>query len=471
MGKNPHIVLLIARGEAVRNFIYSDTLSNLSKNAKVTILSSVNNDRISQISAKQNIEIHKLEEFRENPIVVFYREIVHTAHYQYLWNTEVKYYWGRHNLRVKGNIKEFTKLWALRILGFPLSNKPLLRIASYIEKWLSQKFCPSKYFVDLFRTLKPDLIFNCSHIHGTKADLPIRVASKMNIKTGAFIFSWDNLTSRGRIFPQYNHYLVWNKLMCEQLLRLYSPSIKSSQIHITGTPQFDFHFKEYYSLNKKELSEKVGIDYKRPYILYTTGMATDFPDEHKILLSIIHYLKQIDKNVRPQLVVRTYAKGTSNEMVRLQKEYFNDSDVFFPPILWDSKSLMPFYEDLFIYSNLIRHSKFGINAASTVTLELMMFRKHVINIGFEPPKSYLPYWKRFSRHIKHAHFRPVVSSKAVLVAKSLDNLNHMIDALMKSNYPKNKFQNKFLKKMFDNNLDGKSGLRVARTLLSICNDP
>ena len=53
-------------------------------------------------------------------------------------------------------------------------------------------------------------------------------------------------------------------------------------------------------------------------------MATDFPDEHKILLSIIHYLKQIDKNVTPQLVVRTYAKGTSNEMVRLQKEYFND---------------------------------------------------------------------------------------------------------------------------------------------------
>jgi len=38
MPKKPHIVLIIPRGEAVRNFLYSDTLRILSENARVTLL-------------------------------------------------------------------------------------------------------------------------------------------------------------------------------------------------------------------------------------------------------------------------------------------------------------------------------------------------------------------------------------------------------------------------------------------------
>tara|TARA_B100001248_G_scaffold78420_1_gene56650 strand:+ start:327 stop:1739 length:1413 start_codon:yes stop_codon:yes gene_type:complete len=465
-----NIILVVARGEAVRNFIFSDSLTSLANQSNLTILSSVQNKEISLIAKKNRINLVALNEIKENSIVTFFRDIIHTAHYQFLWNTEIKYYWGRHNLRVKGSLKESVKLYALRILGIPLSNKTMLRISSKIEKWISWYFRPPNYFENLFRDLRPDLIFNCSHIHGQLADLPMRIASGMGISTSVFIFSWDNLSSRGRIFPHYDHYFVWNNDMCDQLLTLYGKSIKTSSIHITGTPQFDYHFNQKYCLKEKELYDKIGLKHDRPYILYTTGMSTDFPEEHKIVEKIIGYIKSKKNQKRVQLVVRTYAKGTSKEMKRLQKIFKDDSDIYFPPILWDSKSLMPFFDDLFIYSNLIRYSAVGINAASTVSLELMMFDKPVINIGFEPPESSLPYWKRFSRHITHAHYKPVVKSKSVMVARSVENLMEMIDFSIKN--PKNtkKMQTRFLSKMFDGNIDGKSGERISQILLKIANE-
>lgn len=467
MQRNTNIILVVARGEAVRNFIFSDNLVHLAKQSNLTILSSVENEEINLIAKRNDINLVALNEIKENPMVTFFREIIHTAHYQFLWNTEIKYYWGRHNLRVKGDLKETVKLYMLRLFGRPLANSTMLSIASKIEKWISWYFRPPNYFENLFNKIKPDLVFNCSHIHGTLADFPMRIASGMKILTSVFIFSWDNLSSRGRIFPPYNHYLVWNNDMRDQLLDLYGQSIKASKIHVTGTPQFDYHFNPKYYLSKNELFDKIGLDHDRPYILYTTGMSTDFPEEHKIVKRIIEYVKSNKNQKRAQLVVRTYAKGTSKEMEMLQTDFMNDSDIYFPPILWDTKSLMPFFDDLFIYSNLIRYSTVGINTASTVSLELMMFNKPIINIGFEPPGSRLPYWKRFSRHIAHEHYKPVVKSKAVMVAKSIENLIKILDFSIRNPNETKKMQKKFLSKMFNGNNDGKSGERIAQALLRI----
>ena len=51
-----------------------------------------------------------------------------------------------------------------------------------------------------YKKIKPDIVFNCSHIHGPGADFPVQVAAFNGIPTSVFLFSWDNLTSRGRIF-------------------------------------------------------------------------------------------------------------------------------------------------------------------------------------------------------------------------------------------------------------------------------
>ena len=155
---------------------------------------------LKEFSSSYSERIIQFKKYKENPLVVLFREIIHTAHYQWLWSEAVKYYWGRHNDRVRGNIREKIKLYIWRMFGSLFASRPMLRYGTKIEQWLSWKFRPTRYFDDLFNELNPDLVFNCSHIHGTKADLPMRVASGMGIPSAVFIFSWDNLTSRSRIF-------------------------------------------------------------------------------------------------------------------------------------------------------------------------------------------------------------------------------------------------------------------------------
>ena len=430
-------------------------------------MTNLNHGELKEFSEPFCDRIIQFQEYKENALVILFREIIHTAHYQWLWSEAVKYYWGRHNARVKGNIRQMVKLYIWRIFGRIIAFRPMLRICTKIEQWLSWKFRPTKDFDQLFDRLKPDLVFNCSHIHGVRADLPMRVASGMGITTSVFIFSWDNLTSRSRIFPPYDHYLLWNKKMLDQLIELYSPEININQVHTIGSPQFDFHFNPKFIWEKEKLYNEVGLDINRPYILYTTGMASDFPQEHKIVQSIIEYIKEKKIEKRPQLVVRTYVKGTSEDMLLLAKNYQNDKDIIFPPILWDPLWVMPLNKDLYVYSNLIRFTSLGINTASTVTLELMMHNKPAINIGFEPPGSNLPNWSRFSRHVDYEHYIPVVSSGAVMLARSISELNDMIVFAFDNPHHKKEEQQGFIDNMFDGKIEKSSASRASNKLYKI----
>ena len=52
-----------------------------------------------------------------------------------------------------------------------------------------------------------------------------------------------------------------------------------------------------------------------------------------------------------QIVVRTYIKGISKEMLSLMEKYKDDADIIFPENLWSEKWLMPLYSDCNVYSN------------------------------------------------------------------------------------------------------------------------
>jgi len=459
----PHIVLVVARGEAVRNFLYSDTLPFLSRQARVTLLSLVNHGEVVEQVRPYVDQILSLREHPEHPLVTRFRLLVHNAHFRWIWSDAVKYYWGLHDARAKTLRQKirrlFTKAFA-RIFAF----RPLLEILTEVDETLSWWLRPTREFETLFDELKPDLVFNCSHIHGPQADLPMRIACRMGIPTAVFVFSWDNLTSRSRIFVPYDYYLMWNEQMRAQLLGQYR-NIKPEQVFATGTPQFDFHFKSEYCMSREELCAIMGLDPLRPFVLYTTGLDTDFLDEHKFIEAVIQYLKEPGLKSRPQLVVRTYIKGTSPEIQAMAGR--NIPDVVFPPILWDKQWTMPLHEDLSIYSSLLHHCALGINAASTVTLELMALDKPVINIGMEPPGSILPQHALFSRHVAYEHFRPVARSGGVMVARSLEDLQAMIRLGLSMPEAQREERTKFIRTMMDDSLDGFAGRRVAERLVEL----
>jgi len=459
----PHIVLIVPRGEAVRNFIYSDTLCLLSREARVTLLSVVANERILRHARPYVERIILLKEQPECRLLLYLRHVIHYAHFRWLWSKVAQNIWEWHDAEATTLPRQVERIVWKAVMRL-LANRPTLRVLSAIEREATWLLRPNDTFVRLFRELQPDLVFNTSHIHGPAGELPAKIAHHMGVPTAGFIFSWDNLTSRSRILVPYDYYFVWHVGMRDQLLRIY-PEIPPERVFVTGTPQFDFHFKPRFWLGREKLAEHVGFDPKRPYVLYTTGIAHHFPEEHRMVELVIRLLDEVPVSPKPQLVVRTYIKDTSPEMLALAQR--NIPDVFFPPVLWDKEWFTPLYEDLAIYTSLLRHAALGINAASTVSLELLMHDKPVINLGFDPPGSSIPHHFRYARHIEFDHYWPVATSGAVMVARSAEDMREMLIRGLTVPEADSDRRRQFISNVFGDMLDGRAGQRVAERLAQI----
>jgi hypothetical protein len=463
MAWRPHVLLIAPRGESIRNFVYSDTLPALYRSCETTLLTVVEDDHVLGRFKPLIDHIVGLQAHPDPALVSYFRRFVDLAHFRWLWSQVAKNVWEWRDWQADTPRKKLRRA-ILKAAVRTAANRPFVEVLAAMERVLSSTFGATDYFDQLFRTRRPSLVFNTSHVHGPAADEPVRAARRLGIPTATFIFSWDNLTSRSRIFPPYNYFLVWHDGMRRQLLDIYR-AIPPESVFVTGTPQFDFHFRPEYRLGREELCRRVGLDPRRPFVLYTAGIDHHFKEEHRHVEFIARVLQRIDIKPKPQLLVRVYAKGTSPEMRALATR--NLPGVVFPPVLWDEKWATPLHEDLAIYTSLLEHTSMGINAASTVSLELMMHDKPVMNIGFNPPGSLLAYHDRWIRHIEFDHYRPVAESGAVMVAKSDSDVTAMLERGLRNSGADRDRRKNFLREMFGETLDGRAGARVAKVLMEL----
>lgn len=466
MRSRPHILLVVPRGEAVRNFLHSDVPRVLAAEADVSLLSVVTDEALLAPALPYLTRVIPLEDHPTSRGIGYLRLLTDTAHDRWLWSEVARNRWelGDRRAREQGKrVKRLLVTTAARGLAHPWCLERLTRLEQRLNLRTAGKH--GAMMEELLGRLSPDLVFNSSHIHGPAGELPCRVARRMGIRTAGFIFSWDNLTSRSRIFVEYDDYLVWGPRMAEQLLRIYR-GLSPAQVHQTGSPQFDFHFQERFRLSRAEVCRRIGIDAERPYVLYTTGIWRHFPEEHRHVEAVARILGELDLPRRPQLVVRTYAKGTSDEMKALAAAGLPETA--FRPGLWEAAWHTPRPEDVPLYSSLLHHASVSINAASTVTLEALMLGKPVINLDFDPPGVDLHPSSGYSRHVRFDHFRPIAESGATFLARSTDDMRRMLrEALTRAGPRDAAATSAVLGPIFGDTLDGRSGERVARRLLEV----
>jgi hypothetical protein len=457
------VVIVAGRGEVIRNFLFSDTLPRLAEDAEVTVLSVVDDEEfLGRVRAHVPAEaIVTLADLPPPRLATYVRTLTENAHDRWLWSAVARNNWELRDRRARQRGR-LGRRRLLKLVARALARRPALEALTALEQALTYRLRPTRAFDDLFARLRPDLVFNGSHIHGQAAELPLRVAHRMGLRTAGFVFSWDNLTSRSRIFVPYDDYLVWNDGMRRQLLEIY-PRIPENRVHATGTPQFDYHFKPEFRLPREELCRRIGVDPGRPFVLYTTGIDNHFFDEHLHVERVAKLLAGTPQ--KPQLVVRTYVKGTSAEMKALARRGL--PDVAFPPVGWHERWHTPHYDDLAVYTSLLLHCALGVNAASTVSLELMIFDKPIVNLRFDPPGSELPWCLGYERHILFDHFRPVAESGATMVARSDEDLKRMLTRGLSEPLADSKMRREFLSRMFGDLLDGRAGRRVAERLLTL----
>jgi hypothetical protein len=456
-----NITILIPRGEVIRNFVYTGMIDFLAEKANLSLVSVRPNSAVIENLALKYGEVHPLKEIPERWAVGFQRELIEMAHGRWLWSRAARERWRIRDAEAV-SLKQKAFRAGKKALSLAFSNRPGLRILSKIERDASRVLKTTDEYINLYQRLSPSLVFNGSHVHSRNAIQAVQAANWLGIPTATFIFSWDNLTSQGRILLPYDYFLVWSEDLKRQLLEIYD-QIHPAQVFVTGTPQFDFHFQDKFYRSREEFCREIGADPARPIALYTTGMANHMPGEEEIVEEIADMLTAIGGANPPQLLVRIYAKDLTGRFEELKKRR---KDIIFPEVAWEKEWLTPRYEDSAALVNTLRHAAFGINVASTVSLELCMFDKPVINVGYNP-RSISESRLKYADYYEFDHYAPVVESGAVEIARDRAEMRRlMIQALDRPARGSENRKN-LLKKMFGETLDGNSARRVAEVLLSV----
>lgn len=453
------ILFVIPRGEVIRNFVFSGTLDRLAEHCDVDLLTVEPNSSMTEMLSRKFGHVYPLREINERWAVRFQREIIEMAHGKWLWSRAAQQRWRLRDSEAVSFRQKAIRA-AKKIISRPFSNRTGLRILSKTERLSSRVLRTTDEYIKLLNEVKPDLVFNGSHVHSRNAIQAVQAANWLGIPTATFVFSWDNLTSQGRITLPYDLYLVWSEDLKCQLLEIYD-HVRDDQIVVTGSPQFDFHFRKSFYTERSEFCESIGADPDRPIVLYTTGMANHMPGEEEIVEEIADMLSDISTETKPQLLVRVYAKDLTGRFDELKNRR---KDILFPEVAWEKEWLTPRFEDCAALVNTLRHCDVGVNIASTVSLELCMFDKPVINVAYNPrnlPEENLD----FAEYYKFDHYSPIIKSGAVELAEDRSAMRSMLCDALNDPRRSSSERKRLIKKMFANTLDGRSAFRVADALL------
>lgn len=252
-------------------------------------------------------------------------------------------------------------------------------------------------------------------------------AEQLKIKTASFIFSWDNLASKGRMAANFDYYLVWSDLMKEELLHFYK-KVSSQNVVVVGTPQFEPYVLEKYQTAKNDFYARFNLDPSKKTICFSCGdISTSKNDE--LYITTIAEAVQENKIQNVNLLVRTSPAEDPIRFERFVKKY--------PFIQWNYpkwhlartghqeewSQRIPSKEDVADLRSLLEYSDLNINMLSTMSLDFMQFDKPVINPVFGNAKNGLYDDQRF---LQYPHIKKVVNSNATRIVK---NEQELIEAI------------------------------------------
>lgn len=402
------ILIILPRGETFRNFLYSGIISELKKKYYLVIVSVKPNEELWSELKENSDELYELKKTNYSYFHRYVFGLLDLAHNRYMWSESAKYRWQRKDIEAKkkGN---FFKRAVNKNLAILFSKNKLILVLEKFDRFLSKFQKSVKYWDKYFKNNQIDLVFNTSHSHSRNASQVVYAARPNKVKTCTFLFSWDNLTSQGRVNPEYDFIFSWNSEIKQDFHNIY-PHYSKEQVLITGTPQFINHFSEEKTLSKKELYKSLNLKEDAVFFLYSSGMSHHMPYEPYVVERIADIIYKINPSYK--LVVRTYAKDRFKVFDYLKTER---KDIIIPEVKWELNFQTPLMEDNAFYISLLKNCVAGINVASTISLELCMLDKPVINVGYDPPnKNVYPYdYKKF---YSYDHYKPIVESGAIALA-------------------------------------------------------
>lgn len=454
--------VVITDGVGFRNFILSDFLAAAEKEFdEVVILSCLPADVYAEFVT--NSKIIELDVFEENFKTWFFRKAKEVAHLK----LHQKNNFGiQDSLKINNSKSKTARGYATRFI-FKLTS--VFQSEKWIQRfnfWQQKSFRNNPITVNYKAILENenfDLLFFTHQRPPFIAPL-VYQAEQLNIKTTSFIFSWDNLASKGRMAADFDYYLVWSDLMKTELQQFYT-SVRKENIAVVGTPQFEPYVLERYQSDKSSFFEKFDLDLNKKTICFSCGDISTSKNDELYIETIANAICD-GKIENVNFIIRTSPAEDPIRFASLVER--------FPFVRWNYpqwklsrqnhqeswSQRIPSVQDLKDLRGLLEYSDLNINMLSTMSLDFMQFDKPVINTVFGNSENGLYDDQRF---LNYAHIVNIVNSNATKIARNQEELINSINLYLENSNLDSENRKQLLNLQVSKPLSN-TGKRIAETL-------
>jgi hypothetical protein len=426
-----NLAIVIPDGVGMRNFLLGPFLQQATQSTSLDILHAIP-DGVMQRSGLSALNgrtrWHCLYGHPDGRLQEFLRYTLAYAHMQWM-DTELM----RLQLRVPvpGTARRRLFDSAARSVGRAAGSQRGIRL---LDRWhcrVAGRAPSVQHYRRLFEEWRPSILF-CSHQRPPQVVAPVLAARSLGIPTATFIFSWDNLSSKGRVAAPFDHFLVWAEVMRQELLRYY-PDVSPDRVHIVGTPQFDPYADRTLLWSRTEFFRRIGADESRPLICYSGGDEGASPGDPWSVRVLMGQIRAGLIRHNPQVLLRPAPVDVGRRYDAVRAEY--PELLYFQPAWIGSDrrnwaEVMPLPEDLQFLANLTHHSDLNVNWASTMTLDFAIRDTPIVNLALDGVGIFggrVPGWQIYSLF---DHYRPVCELGAARVARTAEELVEHVNAYL-----------------------------------------
>lgn len=426
-----NLMLLLPEGVGVRNFVLGKLASLASREGTLSILHTIPNEILStyQNSLDNSVQWYSLFDLVDTPSSYTLRYALNYAHMRWAKTSAHQAVLYAHHNKKKGSWRtRLADRTARTISQFAASPRGINWLDAAHQKAV-KRLSIYKEYQKLLDQIQPDVLF-CSNQWSHTAIPVVLAAKSLGIPCATFIFSWDNITTRGHIPSPFDYFLVWSEHMKTELLHYY-PKVQSENVYVVGTPQFEPYADETLLLSKEEFFNQLSADPARPLICYSGGIEHTCPEDQDHVEILMNLIQRGAVDGNPQVLLRPAPTDNLNRFDKVISKYPN---IIYAIPKWIRGThgffTMPTQEDVKFLVNLVHHADLNVNLASTMTLDFALHNKPVVNIAFDvatPPPLRKPLWDLY---YKFEHYRPVIELGAVRVAHSEQELAKHVNSYL-----------------------------------------
>lgn len=340
-------------------------------------------------------------------------------------------------------------------------NQILSRIKLYrmFLRWIDYKFFTTDCFKEYFDMYQPNLVYVPHFINAMDIELS-KQAKRRGVFRIGMVNSWDNVSTRGLCRNLPDRMIAHNNIVKEHLVKYHDYNERN--IYVSGIPQFDIYFQEQITPREK-FFEKIGINPKKRLILFCPAGKRLFRTEWQVVKIIDQAIKENTLPNDLHILVRNNPvwdmyMGDLQESENITIEYtgkkFKGGDMND----WEFME-----EDIQHLTDTLFYSELYVGCASTMVIDISMFNKPLIGIGFNGWEDQ-SFYEGVKWGFTTTHFRTIVATGGITV---VNNSNELISWIKKyQNNPEinQEGRQRIITEQYSEK-DGKAGLRVANYIL------